>query len=67
MDVQRARLVKKIIMRARVFSSNRRGDNSGAKVRGAEWQDQILGLVGYSLNRLKAHAGSSMKGGGGKL
>ena len=65
--IERARLVKKNIMQSRVFRSDRRGDNSGTKLQGLEWENQILGLVEYSLDRIQAHAGTKMKGGGGKL
>jgi hypothetical protein len=58
--------VKKNIMQSRIFSSDRQ-DNSGAKLQGLEWENQILGLVEYSLDRIQAHAGTKMKGGGGKL
>jgi len=67
LDIARADLVKKMIMQSRVFSSKRQGDHKGGNVSGEEWEDQILVLVKYSLNRVRTHAGARMKGGGGKL
>ena len=67
LDVERARFVKKNVMQSRVFSNSPRGDPIGAKIWGKEWEDQILGLVDYSLSHVKVHAGARMKGGGGRL
>jgi hypothetical protein len=54
-------------MQSRVFSNSPQGKPNGPKIWGKEWEDQILGLVNYSLSQVKIHAGSKMKGGGGRL
>jgi hypothetical protein len=64
--MERAKLVKKNIMLSWVFSRTRQG-KMGAQLQGEEWEDQILSLVGYSLDGLRVHAGAKMKGGGGRL
>jgi len=55
------------MMQSRVFSDKLRGDSNGTRLRGKEWEDQILELVDYSLSRIQTHAGARMKSGGGRL
>lgn len=66
-DVVRAKLVKSTILQPRTLSNTNRHSPKGPALSGEAWERQILDMVDYSRERLKALAASKMKGGGGRL